>query len=57
MKNLNDKEVALVSGGKAVITVDVNQTAKYVVVSLVTDTKTYTLAKVDWSKWGFAAKA
>jgi hypothetical protein len=50
MRTLNTQEVANVAGAKSSISVDVNQTAKYVHVLLVTDTKTYTLFSLDWSK-------
>jgi hypothetical protein len=57
MRTLNSQELAHVSGAKASIVVDVNQTAKYVHVNLVTDTKTIVLVNVDWSTWGQKAPA
>jgi hypothetical protein len=49
MRALSPQDLAAVSGGKAVIQVDVNVPAQYVHVTLVTDTKTYTLFNFDWS--------
>lgn len=57
MRTLNSQELAQVSGAKTTIVVDVNQVAQYVNVNLVTDTKTYKLFSIDWSKWGLKAPA
>ncbi|HET6787577.1 MAG TPA: hypothetical protein VFW84_10775 [Aquabacterium sp.] len=55
MRTLDKQELAQVSGAKAAIVVDVNQVEQYVHVNLVTDTKTYKLFSIDWSKWGIKA--